>query len=420
MPSLGLALGLPFGRATAGAPVDPPGPVENLTNDPPQETSITLVWDAPLTGGPVSVYRIQWAAAGTSFAVLLGNDTQATDDYTALGLTGNTSYDFRVRAENSGGVSAWEEVLAVLTLPAAPTGLSATPGDTEADLTWTDIPGLTYTVFSSTVDDFDTASEVDTGLAGPPYTVTGLTNGTEYFFWVSATNASGSGDPSTSASATPESSGGDPDFAEVQLLVQPQGPDGSTTFDDQSSAARTITAQGDAQQDTAVTLFSPATILVDGTDAITVASAAALRPGTGDFTLEFAFRYDNLTGFQTLWDQGYVGSGAFLIQTGSGDGKPIVYLNGSSALTDSSASATTGVWYHYAVRRSGTALTLWRDGVQVASATNSTDINNTDVISIGRRDSTGNTGAKGNYGYIRFTVGTARTITVPTGEFPTS
>lgn len=214
--------------------------------------------------------------------------------------------------------------------------------------------------------------------------------------------------------------GGDPYFSSVVLLIQCQGPDGSTTFTDQSSYARALTAQGDAQQDTGIVQFAPASILVDGTDAVTAANASALLPGTGDFTLEFSFQYSSLSGFQTLWDKGYTGAGAFLIQTGNGDGKPIVYLNGSAVLTDGSASASTGVWYDYAIKRSGTSLTIWRDGVQTASTTNSTDINNTDVLSIGRRDSTGNTGAVGNYGYVRYTVGVARTIVDPTGEWPTS
>lgn len=214
--------------------------------------------------------------------------------------------------------------------------------------------------------------------------------------------------------------GNDPFFSSVVLLIQCQGPDGSTTFTDQSSYARTLTAQGDAQQDTGVVQFAPASILVDGTDAVTAANAAALLPGTGDFTLEFSFQYSSLTGYQTFFEKGYIGAGGLLIQTGNGDGKLVVYVNGSIVLTDSSASVSTGVWYDYAVRRSGTSLTIWRDAVQVASATNSADINNTNVLSIGRRDSTGNTGAIGNFGYVRYTVGVARTIVDPSAEWPTS
>jgi oligosaccharide reducing-end xylanase len=86
--------------------------------------------------------------------------------------------------------------------PAAPTGLTATAGNTQASLSWTASSGATsYNVKSATV-------------SGGPYTTianvtatsfvnTGLPNGTTYYYVVSALNTSGEGTNSSQASATP-------------------------------------------------------------------------------------------------------------------------------------------------------------------------------------------------------------------------
>lgn len=91
----------------------------------------------------------------------------------------------------------------------APTGLSATPGQQSAELSWTaptwiggsSITG--YHIYKST--DGSTWSTViaNTGSTDTTYTVTGLDAGTEYFFRVAAINGSGTSAPSVNASATP-------------------------------------------------------------------------------------------------------------------------------------------------------------------------------------------------------------------------
>jgi fibronectin type 3 domain-containing protein len=85
--------------------------------------------------------------------------------------------------------------------PAAPTGLIATPGNAKATLSWTASSGASfYNVKRAAV-----SGGPYTTVASPTttsYVNTGLTNGTTYFYVVSAVNAGGEGANSAQASAT--------------------------------------------------------------------------------------------------------------------------------------------------------------------------------------------------------------------------
>jgi hypothetical protein len=117
-------------------------------------------------------------------------------------------------------------------------------------------------------------------------------------------------------------------------------------------------------------------------DYLSIANTANLQFGSGDFTLEFFVYFNALSGNQTIYDKGYTGTNAFVIQTNTNTGTMIVYANGTAIITASSASPV-GQWDHYAVVRSGTTITLYRNGVSVGSATNSVNFNNAAVTNIG-------------------------------------
>jgi predicted phage tail protein len=93
------------------------------------------------------------------------------------------------------------------TVPSAPTGLTATPGDRQVVLTWNapsddgGSPITSYNMWRGTTPGGEVLiTSVGNALT---FTCTGRTNGVTYYFKITAVNAIGDGPPSNEASATP-------------------------------------------------------------------------------------------------------------------------------------------------------------------------------------------------------------------------
>jgi len=197
----------------------------------------------------------------------------------------------------------------------------------------------------------------------------------------------------------------------TKLLLHCDGSDASTTFTDSSSEAHTVTANGNAQIDTAQSQFGGASGLFDGTtDYLSVPDDATLQAGTGDFTLDFWLKWNTTSlVFPTIWDKGYVSAGALLVQGANAATQALtVYMSGSSICTEGS-SVSDSSWYHYAIVRNGTSVKIYRDGTETASGTSSANLNSTAVVAIGARLSTGGSVAfNGWLDEIRWSKGIAR------------
>ena len=84
--------------------------------------------------GSVYVYEVSdWTEIPDSAA----GETNATS-YTVTGLTNGAEYNFQIRATNNVGAGPASDAVTVMLVPAKPTGLTATSGDTQATLTWDD------------------------------------------------------------------------------------------------------------------------------------------------------------------------------------------------------------------------------------------------------------------------------------------
>jgi endoglucanase len=129
------------------------------------------------------------AACGGSGSGAMGSTTGSSSSSTTTPSPGTTS---------SSGSTAMQ-------VPAVPTGLQAIAGNATVTLTWGAVTGVTgYQVSRST-----TSAGPWTALAMPTtnaYSDTGLSNGTTYYYVISAQNAAGMSAQSAVASATPTAS----------------------------------------------------------------------------------------------------------------------------------------------------------------------------------------------------------------------
>lgn len=223
---------------------------------------------------------------------------------------------------------------------------------------------------------------------------------------------------------------GDTYWANVTLLaLNNNGANNSTSFTDQSSLARTLTAAGDAKWTTTsppTGLTSSATF--DGTgDEIGCGSSAGDSFGTGDYTVEFMCKW---TSYSSTTDVAVVGANNW----GSGDGWVfsryntgggwIWYHKSSAVVTFNTFTPTNGQWYHIAITRSGTSVKVFIDGTQYGSTgTSSTDLSSVPACTIGGATNASAVNHNGGLASVRITKGVARYtagFTPPTLPLPNS
>jgi len=132
--------------------------------------------------------------------------------------------------------------------------------------------------------------------------------------------------------------------------------------------AITVTANGNAQVDTAQSYFGGASALFDGTtDSLDVAYDASLALGSGSWTIENWIRLSALTKIATIYDfrpNNSVGNYPFLRVNTNGS---VVFNANGDVITSASGVISTGTWYHVAVCKSGSSTKMFVNGTQVGS-----------------------------------------------------
>ena len=158
------------------------------------DKQVGLSWDDP---GDSTIYKYQYSTnCGASFNNIIGSNS-ATTAYTVTGLTNGTQYTLAGRAVNA---SANGAVSTVTVRPRwdAPENLSASPGDRRITLTWDDPGDSTITKYQYSTDGGETFSHMNgSDAATVTYTVTGLTNGTQYTLALRAASGGSHGAAST-------------------------------------------------------------------------------------------------------------------------------------------------------------------------------------------------------------------------------
>jgi hypothetical protein len=220
------ALALGFALACNGvSTASPSGSSNSQTSAPSTPTGLTA------TASPQQV-ALSWNASSSATSYNVKRSTTHGGPYTPIAsptltnytdssLTGGTTYYYVASAVNATGESAnSSEVSATpataTATPPAPTGVSATAGNQQVVLNWNASAGATsYHVKRGTASIGPYAQ-----VAAPTATTdtdTALTNGTTYYYVVSAVNSAGESANSVQVSATPSSSS--PPSASVHVTV---------------------------------------------------------------------------------------------------------------------------------------------------------------------------------------------------------
>ena len=170
------------------------------------DAQVALSWTAVSGATSYNVYYGTSSSVSTSTGTKISGIT--TTSTTVSSLTDGTTYYFIVTAVNSGGEST--AATAVASTPkaavaAAPTGLTATAGDAQVALSWTASAGaISYNVYYSTSSAVSPSNGTQiSGITATSTTVKSLTNGTTYYFIVTAVNSGGESAASATVSAMP-------------------------------------------------------------------------------------------------------------------------------------------------------------------------------------------------------------------------
>jgi hypothetical protein len=196
----------------------------------------------------------------------------------------------------------------------------------------------------------------------------------------------------------------------------------SNRFVDNAATPNTLTVVGPPR----VTPFSPfapsaaydpavngGSGYFDGSgDYLSIADAAGLRFGTGNFTIQ-AWIYRSAAGaVHSIAAKGGASTG-WVFQVHS-DNK--LRFTQTTTNIDSTGTIPAGAWTHVAVVREGTGTNqtkLYINGVNDGQATVTTDFNQTEQLNIGADRGNANP-MNGYIAGFKYVVGTAETITVPT------
>jgi hypothetical protein len=188
-------------------------------------SSVSANWTAP--AGQTSTY--DWIGM---YATGAGNGSYLAWQYTGGATSGSVTftapstagtYEFRYFLNNGWTEVASSNAFTVTpAIPVAPANLAATAGNAQVALSWSASAGATsYNLYRGTSS--TTLTLVQSGIGGTSVTNSGLTNGTTYYFQVTAVNGGGESGMSNPVSAKPQG------LPVVKKLSASYGPPGGGT-----------------------------------------------------------------------------------------------------------------------------------------------------------------------------------------------
>lgn len=181
--------------------------------------------------------------------------------------------------------------------------------------------------------------------------------------------------------------------AQTVLMMHMDGTDASTSFIDSSVSAKTLTAVGNAQIDTAQSVFGGASGLYDGTgDYVTAADSADWYLDDGSdlnsWTIDFRARYVNATTNKGVIGHSTDNNNCWNVLLNSAEFRFVVRAS-SSIVVDIEVALTDAAdtWYHYAVVKNGASgYMMFQNGTQIGTTELDTTgvANYTGLLTVGR------------------------------------
>ena len=227
--------------------------------------------------------------------------------------------------------------------------------------------------------------------------------------------------PSQSFATQYISTGYDANYADVSLLLNGNGTNGSTTFTDLSSGNNAITVLGSAQISTSIKKYGTGSVyLPSGSNALHVTLTSPLTINSSDdFTIECWVYITAFTPVNTIYNTGSIYE--YLAVRSSGTILEWSTIVGSS--TSFSYTFSLNTWYHIAlVRTSGNTVKCFVNGTQAGTNyTYSGAVITTTPVRIGYYLNSPNS-LNGYMDDLRITKGVARytaNFTPPTYQLPT-
>lgn len=386
-----------YSQLVATASCTPPIPPATVPNPPTNvvavatgirgQASISFTPPTNNGGSPITgYYAINQPGNSPVFS--------ATSPITFNGLQDNTSYYFLVVATNAKGNSTpvVSNSITTPTLPDAPVITSVEPDNQTLRVLFTqgsDGGSAIYDYLYST-DGGTSYSSAMTTVS--PIVITGLTNGQTYDIKIEAVNDVGTSDPSNTVSGTPAI----------------PTPSGNIYTNPTTNTAVTTVSQSPFSGGGNSYSFS-------GTSYLTVQADNSWAFGTGDFTVEWFQYQTDSNSFPRIYAIGSYPSTSIGCSIEGG----AFYAWCPGANFGVNVAPYKNAWVHFAiVRRSGT-LYAFKNGVQIASIGNSSNItNNITTLYIGIEGSMGAGTQFGGYiTNLRIVKGLAiytGTFTVPT------
>ena len=181
--------------------------------------------------------------------------------------------------------------------------------------------------------------------------------------------------------------------AQTVLMMHMDGTDASTTFIDSSVSAKTLTANGNAEIDTAQSVFGGASGLFDGTgDFVSAADSDDwLLDGGSDlnaWTVDFRARYGNAAANYGVIQHTTDNDNFWAIHKGSTEISMIIRVLGTTIVSiDFALTDANNTWYHFAVVKNGVSgYMAFKDGVQIGVTTLDVSLmgNFTGTLDVGR------------------------------------